>query len=61
MTSSRGARPLLTPRSTTARRALASVVTVALAGGLMGLATSGRSDDGSSTITRSVLAPPGAG
>jgi hypothetical protein len=62
VTSSRGARPPLLPtRSTTARRAVASVVTVALAGGLMGLATFGRFDDESSTITRSVLAPLGAG
>ena len=61
MTSSRGARPLLTPRSTTVRRALASLVTVTLAGGLMGLATFSRFDDESSTITRSVLAPLGAG
>ncbi len=61
MTSARGTRPLLTPRSTTARRALASLATVVLAGGLMGLATFGRFDDESSTITRSVLAPSGAG
>jgi hypothetical protein len=55
VTSPRGARPLPTPRSTSARRAVASVVTVALAGSLMGLATSGRFDEESSTLTRSVL------
>jgi hypothetical protein len=48
-------------RSTTARREVASVVTLALAGSVMGLATFGRFDEESSTITRSVPAPLGGG
>jgi hypothetical protein len=40
---------------------VASVVTLALAGSVMGLATFGRFDEESSTITRSVPAPLGGG